>query len=449
MAYIQHTESDVREMLARIGVPSIDALFADIPEEIRFRGDLDIPPAMSELELRRHLEDLYARNLRCDELNSFLGAGAYQHFIPAVVDALASRGEFLTAYTPYQPEASQGMLTAIFEFQSMICRLTGMEVANASMYDGATALAEALLTARAHQRKRDRVVLSGAIHPEYRETVRTYLANLDVEVVELEVADGRTDPDALAAAADDRTIAVAFQSPSFFGSLEDGPALTRIAQDAGALVVAVVNPVSLGVLEPPGAYGADIVVGEGQPLGAPLSYGGPYYGFFAAREKLVRKMPGRIVGQTVDQDGRRGFVLTLSTREQHIRREKATSNICTNQGLIALRGAITMAVLGPVGLREMGSQCLQKAHYAAERIREVSGWRLVHEAPFFHEFVIEGPRRATEVVEALSKRCILPGVPLGRWFPARERQLLVAVTEVKTRAQIDALVAGLAEVSRA
>jgi glycine dehydrogenase subunit 1 len=340
------------------------------------------------------------------------------------------------------------MLTAIFEFQTMISRITGMDVANASMYDGASALAEALLTARGALRKRDRVVLAGTIHPEYLETVRTYLRNVDAELVELAPEDGRIAPETLAAAVDDRTAAVAFQTPNHFGVLEDGPALVEAAHDAGALAVVVANPVSLGVLEPPGAWGADLVVGEGQPLGAPLSYGGPYYGFFAAREKLVRKIPGRIVGETVDLDGKRGFVLTLSTREQHIRREKATSNICTNQGLIALRGAMTMAVLGRVGLREIAAQCLRKAHYAAERIAALPDWRLVHDRPFFHEFAIEGPRPATDVVSALGSRCVLPGVPLSRWYPDRQNQLLVAVTELKTRAQIDELVGALAEVSR-
>ncbi len=439
MPYISLTEPEIREMLARIGVSTIDDLFAPIPEEARYRGDLALPAAVSELEISRELTEAAAGTTTLDGMNSFLGAGAYDHFIPSVIDHLAGRTEFYTAYTPYQPEASQGMLTAIFEYQSMIAALTGMEVSNASLYDGASGLAEAVIMAVSIKRRRKKVVVSGAVHPEYLETVRTYLTNLDVELVVVAPQGGVTDAAALAAAVDQDTACVAFQHPNFFGNLEDAIALGAAARDQGALVIASVDPISLGVLAPPGEYDADICVGEGQPLGGELFFGGPYFGFFAAKLEYIRRVPGRVVGETTDEQGRRGYVLTFQTREQHIRRAKATSNICTNQGIIALRGAMYLATLGPQGIREVAELCLSKSHYAAERLGALPGYRLAYDAPFFKEFVLECPRPAAEIACDVWPDGIQPGVPLSRWFPEMENHLLVAVTEKKSREEIDAL----------
>ena len=444
MPYISHSPKDIEEMLAAIGVSSIDDLFAPIPAAARFEGSLGLGAAAPELTVRRELLAAAAGTRTLDQLNSFLGAGVYDHFIPSIVDHLAGRAEFYTAYTPYQPEASQGMLTAIFEYQSMLAALTGMEVSNASVYDGASALAEAAMMAAAVQRKRRKVVVSGAVHPEHLQTVRTYLTNLDNELVVVPAKDGLTDPDALAAAVDDDTACVAFQNPNFFGNLEDVFALTEAAHSRGALVIASVDPVSLGAVVPPGEYGADIAIGEGQGLGGEIWFGGPYFGFFTAKQEFVRKMPGRIAGLTTDGQGRQGFVLTFQTREQHIRRAKATSNICTNQGIIAIRGAIHLAALGPDGIREAAELCIAKSHYAADRLTALDGYSRPHSAPFVKEFTLRCPRPAEELCRELAGDGILPGVPLSRWFPDRPDDLLVAVTEKKTRADIDALVDALA-----
>ncbi len=443
MPYISLTEPEIREMLARIGVSTVDDLFAPIPEKARCRGDLALPAAVSELEIGRELTQAAADTTTLDGMNSFLGAGAYDHFIPSVIDHLAGRTEFYTAYTPYQPEASQGMLTAIFEYQSMIAALTGMEVSNASLYDGASGLAEAVMMAVSIKRRCKKVVVSGAVHPEYLETVRTYLANLDAELVVVAPENGVTDAAALAAAVDRDTACVAFQNPNFFGNLEDVVALARAAREQGALVIASVDPISLGVLAPPGEYDADICVGEGQGLGGELFFGGPYFGFFASKQEYIRRMPGRVVGETTDGQGRRGYVLTFQTREQHIRRAKATSNICTNQGIIALRGAMYLATLGPQGIREVAELCLSKSHYAAERLAALPGYRLAFDVPFFKEFVLECPKPATEIACDVRPDGIQPGVPLSRWFPEMENHLLVAVTEKKSREEIDALVDAL------
>ncbi|MCU0726396.1 MAG: aminomethyl-transferring glycine dehydrogenase subunit GcvPA [Planctomycetes bacterium] len=448
MPYTVHTPDDVKKMLERIGVASIDDLFEQIPPEARFTGSLGLPPPASELEVRRELTRAELASTTLDQVNAFLGAGAYDHFIPSIVDHLAGRAEFYTAYTPYQPEASQGMLTAIFEYQSMIAALTGLPVSNASVYDGASGLAEAILLALSQAKKRRRVILSGAIHPEALATVHTYLANLPAEIVVVPPVNGLMDHAALSAALDGATACVAFQQPNFFGLLEDSFAIADLSKSKGALLVASVDPISLGLLAPPGEYGADVAVGEGQGLGGEIWYGGPYFGFFATKKEHVRRVPGRLVGQTVDREGRTGYVLTLQTREQHIRRDKATSNICTNQGIVALRGSMYLAAIGPAGIREVAEQCAAKARYAADRLSRLPGFRLAFKTPFFKEFVLDCGRPARDVCRDLLPARILPGVPLSRWFPAMEDYLMVAVTEKKTRAEIDALADALAGLGR-
>jgi glycine dehydrogenase subunit 1 len=450
MPYIPHGAEDVEAMLRAIGVSSIDALFEPIPKEYRFKRALRLPKPAAELTLQREATEAALKTETFDRFNAFLGAGVYDRFIPAAVTHLAHRVETVTSYTPYQPEASQGNLTFMFEYQTAICELTGMEVSNASMYEGASACAEAMLMAmRVNGKGRTRIVLSETVHPEYRQVVATYLRNIPgADIVTVPARDGTTDLVALAAAADANTIAVLVQVPNFFGLVEDGFDLAAAAKAKGALLVACVDPISLGALEPPGAWGADIVCGEGQSLASGLAYGGPYFGFFASKMAFIRQMPGRIAGETVDLEGRRGFVLTLGTREQHIRRDKATSNICTNQGLLALRGLVYLSALGPKGLAEVAETCIAHSHYAADRIASLRGWSLAHpNRPFFQEFAVDGPIPADEVIERLRKKKILPGVALSRWFGDMPNRLLVAVTEVKTRRQIDALVAALGKVA--
>ncbi len=449
MPYIPHGALDVEEMLRVCGIDSVDRLFDPIPAEFRLRRRLRLPKAAAELTLQRESAEALARTETFDRVNAFLGAGVYDHFIPAAVGHLAHRVETVTSYTPYQPEASQGNLTFMFEYQTAICELTGMEVSNASMYEGASACAEAALMAlRVNGKGRTRIVVSETVHPEYRQVLDTYLRNLEgIEAFTVPARDGATDLAALAAAADERTAAVIVQVPNFLGVIEDGFDLAAAAKAKGALLVACVDPISLAVLEPPGAWGADIACGEGQSLASGLAYGGPYFGFFAGRMANVRQMPGRIAGETVDLEGRRGFVLTLGTREQHIRRERATSNICTNQGLLALRGLVYLAAMGPQGLREAAEGCIANAHYAADRIASVRGYALAHPGrAFYQEFVVRCPVPAVDVIAALRRRKILPGVALSRWFPDRPHDLLVAVTEVKRRKQIDALVSALGKV---
>ncbi len=368
--YFPNTDSDRRAMLDAVGAASIDDLFAMIPAELRLERELCVPPGLGELELTAHLAELAAANTPAGETACFLGGGSYDHFIPAVVDMVAARSEFYTAYTPYQPEASQGSLQAFFEYQTLVAQLTGMDVSNASLYDGGSAAAEAVLMAM-HATGRSRIVTAASVHPEYRQILVTYLANLGVDLVTLDTPRGTVSVSELAAAVDDRTACVLVQHPNFFGCLEEIEPAADIAHKAGALLVASVDPISLGILKRPGDYGADIVVAEGQSLGNPMAFGGPYLGLMACREQFLRRMPGRLVGQTVDRHGRRCWVLTLQTREQHIRREKATSNICTNQGLLALRATVYLALMGPAGMRSVAELCLQKARYAAERLAAV------------------------------------------------------------------------------
>ncbi len=441
--YIPATDAEREEMLRAVGVASVEDLFADVPPPVRLRRPLDLPPPLSDPELVSAVRALAEDTLHADRVACFLGAGAYDHYVPSVVWHLAGRAEFLTAYTPYQAEIMQGALQAAYEYQTMLCELTGMDVANASMYDGASATAEAAVMARDLTR-RDRVMVSRSVHPEYRQVLRTYTEPLGVEVVEVPWRDGVTDLEAADALLDGRTAAVVVQHPNVFGCLEDGPALAELAHRKGALLVcAVAEPVSLGVLRPPGAWGADIVAGEGQPLGNHLNFGGPFLGMLATRQEFVRRMPGRLVGATVDADGRRGFVLTLQTREQHIRREKATSNICTNEALLALAAAVYMAALGPRGLRAVAELNLQKAAYAREAVGRLPGYRLAFAAPTFNEFVVRTPLPPEEVNRRLLAHRILGGAPLGRWYPELPNGWLVCVTEQRTRSEIDALVSAL------
>ena len=444
MDYIQHTETDLKEMLKSVGAKSVGELFDSVPQAVRFKGELNLPAAHSELELAQRLRELAGANAQAGaEYACFLGGGCYDHYIPALVDHLSGRGEYYTAYTPYQSEASQGTLQTIFEYQTCMCELTGMDISNASHYDGGTALTEAVITCTYFAKGRKKVVVPEALHPEYRQIMRTYFAPLGLEIVEIPHAGGATDVGKLKAAVDKDTVCVVVQNPNFFGCVEDVGAAGEAAHGAGALLVACVDPISLAILKPPGEYGADIAVGEGQPLGSEMSYGGPHFGFFTAREKYLRKMPGRIIGQTVDTEGKRGFVMALQTREQHIRREKATSNICTNHALNALRALIYLTALGRRGLRQVAQLCLQKAHYAADALKE-GGVELAFQAPFFREFVVKCKKPAVKVVEDLAGKKILAGPALGRFYPGMEDCLLVAVTEKNTKEQIDALAEELA-----
>jgi glycine dehydrogenase subunit 1 len=439
--YLSLTERDREAMLAAVGADSVEALFADVPAGVRLGRALDLEPPLSEPELVAHLEELASRNVDAGAELSFLGAGIYDHYVPALVDAILQRGEFLTAYTPYQPELSQGVLQAIFEYQTAICELTGMDVSNASGYDGATVAADACYVAK-HATGRSKVVVTEATSPQVRQVVKTYAPGFGLEVAEVPHEAGTTDPGALAEAAEDAA-AVIFQQPNFFGLLEPAPDLAAAAAAAGALAVAHVDPVSLGVLEAPGAYGCSLAIGEGQSAGNHLSFGGPHYGFLAAKAEFTRRMPGRIIGETTDGEGRRGYVLTLQTREQHIRREKATSNITTNQTLLALAGLITLSWLGPQGLREVGETCLGLAAYAAERLGE----RLVFpEGTPFKEVAIRVNRPAREVVREARARGVHPGYPLGRDYPGMDDVLLVALTEKRTPPEVDRLCDVLDEV---
>ena len=443
MPYTPETADDQRIMLERIGVRQFEELLAGIPETIP-RASLSIPEGLSEPELLRHCRALAARNWTVETHRSFLGAGAYEHWIPSVVRYLTSRGEFLTAYTPYQAEASQGTLQAMYEFQSLICELTGMDVANASLYDGATSMAEAALLAL-RQTERSRLIVASTIHPEYRQVLRTYLRGTRVEIFELPEAGGVTDLKAAESAVDRQTAALLVQMPNFTGCLEPVDPLGTLARQVGALTIVMVNPITLGVLKPPGSYGADLVVGEGQPLGIPLAYGGPYLGFFACRQAYVRRVPGRIVGMTKDARGRRGFTLTLQTREQHIRRARATSNICTNEGMCAFAATIALCALGKQGLREVAEQNVAKAHYAHDQLTTVRGITPMFTAPFFNEFALHLPCDAADLNARLLERGFLGGVDLGRFDNALRRGWLVCVTETKTREDIDAFVAAVRE----
>ncbi len=443
MPYFPNTEADRQEMLKAIGAGSVDELFAMVPSELRMKQKLCVPPGLGELELTAHVAALAAQNTSAGQAVCFLGGGSYDHFIPAVVDMVSSRSEFYTAYTPYQAEASQGSLQAFFEYQTLIAELTGMDVSNASMYDGGSAAAEAVLMAL-HQTGRKRVVTTEGVHPEYRQVLATYLANMGIEIVTLKAAGGAVAIAELAAAVNDQTACVLVQHPNFFGCLEQVEQVAEIAHKNGALFVVAVDPISLGILKRPGDYGADIVVAEGQSLGNPMAFGGPYLGILACREQFVRRMPGRLVGQTVDRNGNRCWVLTLQTREQHIRREKATSNICTNQGLYALRATVYLSLMGPAGMNDVANLCLQKAHYAAEKLAAVPGLSLAFQQPTFKEFVVRvKDRPVADVVEKALQQGIFAGVPLGTWYPELADCLLVAVTEKRTKEEIDRLAAAL------
>ena len=457
MNYASHTPDDRRAMLERIGVTNVRELFTDIPEEHRY-PDLDLPSGLSEMEVARRIRGYARRNgpaVQADyagrggEPASFAGAGAYHHFIPAVVNFLSSRGEFATAYTPYQAEASQGTLQAIFEYQSMVASLLEVDVVNASHYDGATSLAEACLMAvRASRGKRDHVLISASVHPEHVDVVDTYGDAADVTVAGYprerhDLDPFLDDPRALADQITETTAAVVVQNPDFFGRLHDLRGLAGKVHEAGALLILHIDPIATALFESPGSLGADIVTGEGQALGIPVGFGGPYLGIFGCSEKLVRRMPGRLVGETTDLDGHTGYVLTLNTREQHIRREKATSNICTNQGLMALRAAIYLSAMGPQGLREVAELSYQKAHYAADTIGALPNFS-VAPGRFFKEFRVTTPVSAAALVDWCARRGVIPGVPLDRFFSGADHELLVAVTETATREEIDAL-AGLLE----
>lgn len=445
MSYIPNTDADREEMLRAIGVSTFEELLKNIPEELRLRENIKIPAKLSELEVLKELKLLESLNSPTSKMISFLGGGSYDHYIPSAISALTSRSEFYTAYTPYQAEVSQGTLQAIYEYQTMVCKLTGMDIANASMYDGGSALAEAALLAVGHTNRRE-VVIAGKIHPHYKQIIQTYCEGQDITIKEVTSARGAVLPDKLKTSLTENTAAVIVQQPNFYGCLEDVQEIDTLTHNAGGLFIVAVDPISLGILTPPGEYGADIVVGEGQIFGSAQNYGGPYLGIFAAKEFLLRKMPGRISGITVDTDGQRGFVLTVQTREQHIRRDKATSNICTNQGLVMLTATIYLALLGRSGIQEVAHQCLQKAHYLANAITEIPGYNLKYHRPFFREFVVETPKPAKDIINSISKKGILAGIDLSQ-FDSSDSGLLIAVTEKRTKGEMDLFVSELKKLS--
>jgi glycine dehydrogenase subunit 1 len=446
MSYIPVSEKDKKEMLERIGVKSIQDLFRCIPENIRLKGDLNLPESLTEPELLEYFQGKGKKN-SYEQYLSFLGGGAYDHFIPAVVDYLSLRGEFISPYTPYQPEVSQGTLQVIFEFQTLICQLTGLDIANASLYDGATGAAEAVLMANRVKNKK-RLLVAGNLHPEYRQVIVTYTRNLGLEVVELPYDQaGRIEKKGLEAAVNSETSVILCQSPNYFGVIEDMKLLSEVSHQHEALLAVVISePVSLGWLEAPGKLGADIVTGEAQSFGLPLSYGGPYVGFMACRKEFVRQLPGRIAGQTVDVEGRRGFVLTLSTREQHIRREKATSNICTNQAYCALRATIYLETLGRQGLKKLAWLNLQKAAYALRQLKAIAGVTRKFSGPVFNEFVLEFPCDWDGISEKLEEKGILGGISLAKHYPGLEKCALITITEKHSKERIDQYVQALKEI---
>ncbi|MEN8700955.1 aminomethyl-transferring glycine dehydrogenase subunit GcvPA [Bacillus infantis] len=441
--YLPMTETDKKEMLEKIGASSIDELFSDIPEAVRFKGEYNIKPAKPETALLKELTRLAGKNADLRSNSSFLGAGVYDHYMPVIVDHVISRSEFYTAYTPYQPEISQGELQAIFEFQTMICELTGMDVANSSMYDGGTALAEAAMLS-AGQTRRKKILISEAVHPESKDVVRSYAKGQYIEVVEIPHSDGITDMDALKEQMDSDTAAVIVQYPNFFGRIEPLKELEEVIHAHKSMFVVSSNPLSLGALTPPGKFGADIVAGDAQPFGIPTAFGGPHCGYFAVTSKLMRKVPGRLVGQTVDEEGRRGFVLTLQAREQHIRRDKATSNICSNQALNALAASVAMTALGKKGVRDIAVQNMQKARYARDQFKK-AGFELAFEGPIFNEFVVKLNAPVKEINKSLLDKEIIGGYDLGRSYPTLENHMLVAVTELRTKEEIDTFVKELGD----
>jgi len=443
--YIPNTKEDQEKMLKEIGVESIDDLFKDIPQNLQLKAELNLPSSLSEMELINWTKKLSQKNANLDEYVSFLGAGSYDHFIPAVVNHLSARSEFYTSYTPYQAEASQGNLQASYEYQSLISRLFRMDVCNASLYEGATALVEAVIMAH-NINHRQKVLLTKTIHPEYRQVLATYIKKtLGLSIAEIDYENGITDLNKLRKEVDKNTSSVVIQNPNFFGCLEKVKQIEEITHKSGSLYIVSVDPISLGLLTPPGDYNADIAVGEGQVLGNQLNFGGPYLGIFTCKKEFVRKMPGRIVGETVDKEGKRGFVLTLQTREQHIRREKATSNICTNEALNALRATIYLATLGEKGIKEVANLCLQKSHYAWEKISQIPGFKPILGSPFFKEFSIKCPLSPHKINKLLWKNKIIGGFDLGKFYPELEDSLLICVTEKRTKEDIDRFISILGE----
>ncbi len=444
--YTPNTESDIKLMLEEIGVNSTEDLLEDIPEELLCK-QINIPTGMSEMELKHSLKSLSDKNSNLNKYTSYLGAGAYEHFVPSVVDHLSSRGEFYTCYTPYQPEVSQGTLQGIYEFQSMMCELLALDIANASMYDGASALAEAAVLAIRHKQKKN-VLVSKTVHPEYREVLSTYLQELDVNLIEVEIEDGITSVSDLESRIDNNTACVLVQTPNFFGCLEDTDELVGLAHKNEALFVACVNPISLGVIKPPGEYDADIAVGDIQALGNYINYGGPHAGFFAVSREFMRKIPGRLAGATTDTKGRRAFTLTLQTREQHIRRAKATSNICTNQQLLALRTCIYLSTLGKTGMIDIGNLNIHKSHYAINRLCQLDGIDPLFDKPFFNEFAIKisDKYKIEEINRRLFESGIIGGLDLSHFYPDINNAMLLCVTETKTKEDIDDLVTAVSKI---
>lgn len=437
MSFVPHTEQDKKEMLEKIGANSFEDLIKIIPEEVRLKRDLNIPPALSEYEVFKLLDSYAKMNKDCTNYVCFAGGGAYNHFIPTLVFSVLESPEFKTAYTPYQAEVSQGTLQAMYEFQSMICALTGMDVSNASMYDGGTALAEACFMANAHNRKK-KFVIAGSLNPNLKKVMESECAGKEYEYIYIENEEGLCDTQALRKAVNNEVSAVIVQHPNPYGNLEDVFEIGKIAHENGCLYIAVVDPISLGILEAPNKYKADIVVGEGQCLGIPLSYGGPYLGIFATTNELIRKIPGRISGVTEDTEGARGFVLTLQTREQQIKREKATSNICSNQGLFMLAATVYMATMGKEGIKEVAEKSFQKAHYLATEIQKIKGFELLNNKPFFKEFLVKTPVPPKDIIEEGLKNNIIAGIDAGKFSDCRQG-LLIAVTEVKTKEEMDRL----------
>ncbi|HDL18192.1 MAG TPA: aminomethyl-transferring glycine dehydrogenase subunit GcvPA, partial [Bacteroidetes bacterium] len=443
MPFIPNTEQQQQEILQTLGLKSFDDLITEVPESIRFKGEFSLPDPLSELEAFRLLKSMAKANKNIDDYACFLGGGAYDHYAPAAIDHIISRPEFYTAYTPYQPEVSQGTLQAAFEYQTMICELTGMDVTNASLYDGGTALAEAALLAHRNSRNCDHLLISKGINPNYHRIIETYCRGQGIELKEIPLTTGLiTDVEKLKSLISQSTCGVIVQHPNYFGNLEEVFETDKIIHSTNALYIVSVDPISLGILVPPGNYNADIVTGEGQVLGNSLSFGGPYLGLFSVKKELIRRMPGRVIGETVDSEGRRGFVMTLQTREQHIRREKATSNICTNQALNTLVATIYLSLLGKRGIREVAEQSLQRSHYLADQIANLPNFSLLNSGHFFKEFVVSCPVPAREVIGKLKKQNVFAGIDLGKTDKTRENQLLVAVTEKRTKEEMDRYVAG-------
>ncbi|MEE9169969.1 MAG: aminomethyl-transferring glycine dehydrogenase subunit GcvPA [bacterium] len=443
MPFVPNTSKNEQDILNALGIASFEELLSDIPTDVRIDGNLDLPPQLSELEAVQLLRRLAGRNKNLHEYACFIGGGAYDHYVPTAVDHIISRSEFYTAYTPYQPEVSQGTLQAGFEYQSMICELTGMEVTNSSLYDGGSSLAEAVLVLNGIKPGK-RMLVSAGINPHYRKIMQTYAWGQRIELIEIPLStEGVTDLDRLESLASEPTAGVFVQHPNFFGNLENVNELEEIAHAAEASYVVSVDPLSLGILSPPGVYGADIVTGEGQVFGNQLNFGGPYLGIFCVNKELVRKLPGRLIGETVDLKGRRGFVMTLRTREQDIRREKATSNICTNQALNALAATVYLSLLGKQGIKEVAEHCLQKSHYLVDQITQLGNFSSRYSGPYFKEFVLNCPVNAADVIDKLKEDGILAGLDLGRFYPDRKNQLLVAVTEKRSKAELDGYVSAL------